>query len=236
MRPVDFLEHGGGHFYVRLAGQVISLRSPVEMHYQQVLACLMVGLAPGIPLHGVSQWQSEVVFDRWRAAWDLPDFEAARRLAYLADHYSSALNSDLLPLGVDLGQMWRARRWRTLLDVIDRLPPWSQYAASVSSDPEHAKMLAEQVSKGAGSEKPKDRPALTTWTPEVAVMTSILDAVRQLDYHVCGFKLGKKAGAPPEPAPRPVTPLQAAMERARYDRRQSAHEKLVARVLPHKKV
>lgn len=238
MKNIDLLEHGGGHFMLRHEGHLVTLTSPASMHYQEVLACLNDGLTPGLP-HGIPVWQQPVVFERWCAAWDLPTFNEARRLAYLVDHYRAAIVSDLATYSnVDLGILWRARRWRTLLDIIDRLPAHSQYSAAASMDEDHAQMMADSIAarRNAGQDEQSEDagPHLTTWTPEVAVLTSVLDAVRNVQHAVYAAQHGKKAGEPPKAAPRPVTPLQRALRRAEFERRKAAHEALVARVLPHK--
>lgn len=239
MQSIDFLEHGGGGgFMVRHHGELISLPDPRGMHYQNVLMALYLRHAPSTP-GDLLEWQRLLVFERWCAAWDLPDFQSARRLAYLVDHYRPAISHDLsVYTHHDLGALWRARRWTLLLDILDRLPAHSQYAASVSMDEDHARMMAESLAarKDAGDEPERSGPSLTTWTPEVAMLTNILDAVRGVQHAVVAVQSPKgKAPESPTPAPRPVTPLEKAMRRAEYDRRKAQHEALAARLLPHKR-
>lgn len=240
MNSIDFLEHGGATgaapFAIRLAGEYIALPDPRDRHYQWVLMALATEHVPGTP-GSIPEWQRALVFERWRAAWDLPPFHEARRLAYLVDHYRPAMSHDLqVHANADLGALWRARRWTLLLDIVDRLPAHSWYAATVSQDEEHAEMMAEAITKQrqdrAGDES--KGPSLTTWTPEVAVLTSVLDAVRGVQHAVYAAQHGKKAGEPPAPMPRPITPLERALRRVEHDRRKAAHAALVARVLPHK--
>jgi hypothetical protein len=208
------------------------------MHYQRVLLCLRLEHVPGTPGF-IPEWKRALVFDRWRANWELPLFEQARRLAYLVDHYRPALTYDLTTFAnLDLGTLWRARRWAFLVDVLDRLPAHSHYAASVSNDPEHAKMLAEAImaQRAAGEEPASKGPALTTWTPEMAMLTNIFDAVRGVSHAVVAVQAGKgKKPEPPKPAPRPETPLENMLRIMEYERRKAKHEALVARVLPKKR-
>lgn len=240
MDSIDFLEHGGAGpspFVVRHNGVDLALADPRDLHYQVVLVSLALEHVPDTP-DDLPEWKRALVFERWRAAWALPEYQSARRLAYLVDNYRAALTHDLLVYtSLDLGEEWRARRWQRLLDVIDRLPAHSWYAATVAQDPEHAKMLAESLARQqAASPAAEDKgPSLTSWSPEVAVLTSILDATRGVQHAVIAAQHGKKAGEPPKPSPRPQTELQKAMKRAEYDRRKAAHESLVARVLPHKR-
>jgi hypothetical protein len=238
MDSIDLLEHGGGPFEIRLDGERLEMADPREMHYQAILLALHYEQAP-LPYDGIPMWQWPVVFDRWCAAWDLPPFPIARRLAYLVDHYHAALTHDLLVhAGLDLGTEWRARRWRRLSDVIDRLPANSHFSAAVANDEEYAEMLAKAAAErgdtkpGAGEDS---GPALTGWTPEVAMLAKVLDAVNRVAYAVVAVQAGKKAGDPPKPERRPQTALERAFRRAEFDRRKAAHDSLVARVLPHKR-
>lgn len=237
MKNIDFLEHGGGHFCVRHHGVITPLPDPRGMHYQEVLVALYLGHAPGTP-GDIKEWQRVLVFERWCAAWDLPAFGDAQRLAYLVDHYRAPIAHDLQVYAqVDLGELWRARRWTLLLDILDRLPAHSWYAASVSMDPEHAKMMAESIAarQAAGDESDSKGPSLTTWTPEVAILTNVFDAVRAVQHAVVAVNSEKgKVPEPPKPSPRPVTPLERALKLAEFQRRKSSHETLVARLLPHK--
>ena len=233
MNDIDFLEHGGGHFHIRHHGELLALPDPRAKHYQWVLMALYVSHVPGTP-GDMPEWKRRAVFARWRAAWELPGFDDARRLAYLVDNYRAALNHDFATrTHHDLGALWRARRWALLIDVIDRFPAHSWYASSVAMDEDHARMMAESLAarKQTGEAAENTGPSLTTWTPEVAALTNVLDAVRDVRYAVVAAQHGKKAGEPPTPAPRPVTPLERAMKRASFDSKKAKHEALVARVL-----
>lgn len=239
MKSIDFLEHGGGFFHIRRHGELIPLADPRTLHFQIVLAALNDRVTPGLPEGAAALWQLDLVFQRWCAAWDLPSFADARRLAYLVDHYRPAIAHDLSLRNLDLGELWRARRWTLLLDIIDRLPSHSWYAASVSMDEEHAKMLAEAIAQrdANSEEKPESKgPPLTSWTPEMAMLTNVYDAVRGVQHAVVAVQSERgKMPEPPKPAPRPVTPLERALKRAEYERRKAKHESLVARVLPKKR-
>lgn len=238
MDDIDLLEHGGGGAAVRLNGQVIALRDPRMMNFQLVLLSLKYEQVPDLPA-AAPIWTWSTIFDRWRAAWDLPDFDSARRLAMLVDKYRAALSNDLLVhAGLDLGEEWRARRWRRLIDVIDRLPAHSHFSAAIANDEEYAEFAAKAAAERGETRpgaKSDDGPPLTTWTPEVAIMTQVLDAVNQVRYAVIAVQAGKKAGDPPKPARRPQTAFERAFRRAEFDRRKAAHESLVARVLPRKR-
>lgn len=232
MGDIDRIEAArGGTFEYRFDGQIIAISGPVGQNYQYVLASLKD------PRHlsqaRMPEWKRAVLRDAWAAHYDLPDFLNAQRLCYLIDRYSSSLTYDLHAFaGVDLIELWRARRWKTLLDLIDRLPPHSSYAALVANDEEHAQMLAEALAKRAESDEPSG-PSLQSWTPEVEALTMLRNDVRALTYYT-RLAAGDKSAKPPAPLPVPKTALQQASAKAEYDRRKSAHESLVARMLPHK--
>lgn len=233
MDSIDFLEFSGGPLTLVSAADAdpIRLPDPRQMHFQKVLEALEGRFAPGTP-GGMPFWKKDLVFDRWRAAHDLPPFEEARRLAYLVDHYRAPISHDLALRGHDLSSLWRERRWTLLLDILDRLPSHSWYSVSVTEDEEHAAMLAERLAAEPPSEGENAGPSLSSWTPEVAVLTGVLDAVRRVEYAVIAAQAGSKAaGQPPKPSPRPVTPLERALKRADFERRKAKHEALVARVL-----
>lgn len=234
MDSIDFLEAGGGDPVIIWQGEPLDLPDPREHHFQWVLMALHARHVPGLP--GMPEYKRAAAFEHWRAAWDLPPFADARRLAYNVDHYRRQISHDLLLVGIDLGALWRARRWSTLIDAIDFLPSHSNYAAAVAMDEEHAKLMAEAIAarEAAGESEPSG-PSLTSWTPEVATLTRILDAVRHLEYTVAAVQVGKAAGQPPAPSPYPKTALQALTDSARLATRKAKHEALVARLKPKKR-
>lgn len=232
MSNLDLIEAAkGGPFAFRHAGELHTLPDPADLPYLAVLGFLH---AEHIPCPRMPEWKRAVLFGRWQAHYDLPDIQSASRLAYLIDRYRSALVYDLQTFAqVDLGEMWRSRRWRTLLDLIDHLPSHSWYSSAVSSDEEHAAMIAESLARRTEEgERTPTGPSMVSWTPEVAAITTVADAVRRVEY-----TLGRVNGSkekPPEPLPRPSTPLEAAIKRVKFNDRKAKHDALAKRLLPHK--
>jgi hypothetical protein len=227
----------GGPFWFRYEGQNHLLPDPADLPFQTVLAILDAERIPDAL--AMPEWKRARLFAAWAAHYDLPDFQSAQRLSYLVDHYRSALVYDLQSfLNVDLGDLWRSRRWRTLLDHIDHLPGHSWYSAAVSTDEDHAAMIAESLAsrEQEGEVQPKG-PSLQSWTPEVAAITRLTDAVKEVSYVVAAVNYSGKGARPqpPKPEPRPRTPLEAAIQRADFNRRKASHDKLVKRLLPHKR-
>lgn len=235
---IDIVEAAsGGPFRFRHNGETYLVMDPADVDFQIVLLSLQEKHVPGCP-GDMPSWKARALLEAWAAHYDLPDYASANRLAYLVDHYRSALVADLQTYaGADLGQLWRARRWRTLLDIIDHLPGHSWYNASVANDEEHTKMVAESLAarKAEGDESADSSgPPMHTWSPEVAKLTEVVDAVRGVRHAIIAVN-SKKAPDPPEPSPRPKTLLEAAIRRAEHDRKKSRHDALVKRMLPHKR-
>lgn len=233
MRTIERVEAAkGGPFIYAHRGAEYTAPDPVDLTPAQIQGAALANMVPGTP--NMPLFLARALFRRWSAHYDLPAVEQMQRLAYLIDRYRDILEYDLLEhLGVDPGALWRARRWRYLLNLIDRLPRHSYYYEAVANDEEHAKMLAKAMaSREAGDGGPKG-PPIHTWTPEVSALTEVLDAVRNVAYTVAAVNSTKRI-EPPKPAQRPVTALDRLMKRERHEARQATHQKLVARLLPHK--
>lgn len=239
MNTLEELERGDGPFSIRLRGVEVTLPSPVGMDFQFVLTYLQDEFAPGTYAAGVTVGQRTPTFEAWRAHYDLPRFENARRLAYLCDRYRSALVADLRRIyDIDLGEYWRARRWQTLLDLIDHLPQNTWFAAAVGDDVEHAELMAKAIAErraaGEDEEGPKG-PGLQNWSPEVDLMTKILDVLKNIAYiNIMAASKGKANQQSPKPEPRPQTALARETKQSDFRRRQAKHKDLVAQMLPHK--
>lgn len=235
MGDIDRIEAArGGPLRFLLDGERYRIADPKGVDYQRILAVLHD------PRHltdlRMPEWKRTALAQAWAAHYDLPEFNHAKRLCYLVDRYADPLISDLRRhAGVDMLELWRDRRWRTLLAIIDRLPPQSAYAVAVGEDPEHSEMLANALAERAENEDGESKgPSVATWTPEVDVLTALRDDVRVLTYTVRASNGDKKA-QPPKPLPRPVTPLERAQKKADFGRRKAKHDSLVARMLPHKR-
>lgn len=234
MNDLDAIEQVGRQLVVRHGDSELALRRAVDLGFMHVLECIRLEHAPDTP-GAIPEHQRAAVYRQWAAANDLPSFKDAQRLAYLLDRYRTALTYDLRHYAqVDLVEFWQARRWRTLIDIIDRLPGHSWYSTAVYGDEEHAKMLADSLAarKAEEGDDEKKGPGLQTWTPEVAAITALHDTMRNVLY-VLEATNGAKV-QPPRALPRPYSPLEAALKRSEMARRQASHDSLVARLLPHK--
>lgn len=229
-----------GPFRVIYRGDRYQLDGPARLPWQLVLAHIDLERAP-IDLvweDDLNILQLRAIGRAWARHFGLPSIQQAQRLAYLVDHYHDELEYELQRIHrIDLDQEWRARRWRRLLSLTDRLPRNTHYSAAVANDPEHAELLAKAMAdakaRGEDSDEPTG-PPIQDWSPEVAELVVVGEKIDRLTYVTQMIAANGKGVAKPEPAPRPVTELARATRRAERNRRQAAHEALAARLLPHK--
>lgn len=127
--------------------------------------------------------------------------------------------------GLDLATEWRSRRWRRLLNIIDRLPRTSAYVEAMIADEQLAEQLIDDKSE---DERQKPSRRMSDWSVEVELLTYIFDRLGELTQAVAA--LGGAKPRQPQRAPYPAT----AMQRVRERRRKQRHLELVARVLPHR--
>lgn len=124
---------------------------------------------------------------------------------------------------MDLAKEWQSRRWRRLLNIIDRLPRHSAYFEALCDDEEMAEHLARQPES-----KSQPRRRMSEWSATVELLTAVLNRLSELIQAVAALGGAKPRKVPS--APYPVT----ALDRVRNRKRLEKHRSLVARVLPHK--
>lgn len=106
--------------------------------------------------------------------------------------------------------MWRARRFRRLLNLIDHLPRNTYYSQAVMNDPEHMAML-DRV-KEQGDPGPPPLPPLATWSAEVDMGATINDSIQQLMDALIRSNVDKahqKSVPPIKWTPRPGRPVDS---------------------------
>lgn len=124
---------------------------------------------------------------------------------------------------MDLGHLWRTRQARRALNLIDHLPPTSHYLAAVANDED----VARQILARGQAPTPSAHPPLTEWTPEVAAMVALTDALLSFRWVFMRFN-GAKVPAP-QPQARPQTALQRVKARQREDRNRMLSQRLLGR-------
>lgn len=113
--------------------------------------------------------------------------------------------------------MWRTRRWRRLLNIIDHLPRTSHFVAAMADDDELAEQLPEPDGDGS--------PPLTEYSPVVERLDLIVDRLGEVVTAVVNT-VAKKPRKPPRPQRRP----QTARDRARLKRRKMRHALILQRL------
>lgn len=233
MRELEHLEaYRTSALTYQIGGQRRTLPHAADLSVPEIMMALEDGLLGEMLERPLKPWQSRALFERWRAHHDLPDLRTAQKLCFVVDRYRWDLTYDLRhELGVDLDEMFRARRWGTLGALIDRLPRTSCYSESAANDEEHAEALAKAMA--SQPERPGSKnPPLRTWTEEAEMSAKVLDAIHALQATVTAIAGGKPSQ--PKPTPRPLTALERARVAADHARKKASHNKLVARMLPHK--
>lgn len=116
--------------------------------------------------------------------------------------------------------MWRGRRWRKLLNLVEHLPTNSAYVEAVATDADAARAAFD-----AGVEPREHVERWSEWSPERAALARIDDRLQLLTVAVIGTNGGKPGQF--RPAERPKTSLDV----LRAERRRNEHRALVARVI-----
>jgi hypothetical protein len=151
-----------------------------------------------------------------------------RRLAYYLDRYASELEVDFASKfpGMDLGELWRTRQWRKLLNLIDHLPRNSFFTAAVANDDEHVEQIIAARER-AGSEEASG-PSLSEYDGVLERLDALVDATNQNTAATIAAAGAKAPRIPPQQ--RPVT----AFERVAHRRKSAKHQSVVSRMLRKK--
>jgi hypothetical protein len=212
-------------------GERFVLPDPVDMTVEDILHALYAGTLRELPLD-MTPRQTDAVFRQWAARHDLPTIQNAQRLVYTVGKFRREVEYDLLhEVGADLTALWQARRWGHLLSLIDHLPRTSWYTEATSNDQEHAAMIAKAIAERGDSDEAY-HPPLRMWSQEAALLAEAIDAIRNVSATLVGVNGGKPSQ--PTPVARPTTELERAQKDAVQNRKKARHDRLVARMLPHK--
>lgn len=119
--------------------------------------------------------------------------------------------------------MWRQRRWRELLNILEFLPRTSAYAQAMATDDKLAEQIV-QVSDSAGRTGSWTRTH-REYTPEVEMLSAVFDRLGELIRAVAATRGSNSK--PATPAPRPVSAIERARRRATAEK----HRRLAARLI-----
>jgi len=126
--------------------------------------------------------------------------------------------------------LWRSRKWRRLLNLIDHLPTNSHFRQAQLNDPK----WAAEIVKAQEAAKQRDEAApsgirVSEFSREVAGMRDAVVELRGLRALIEGVFSGKPS------KPMPYDAVITALEKARNAQRWKRHQELAAKVLPHKR-
>jgi hypothetical protein len=134
------------------------------------------------------------------------------------NRYERQIVSDLAEQGWDVPALFRARRWRFLLALIDGLVPTSRTVVAMLNDPDRFEETARQIVDS--EDRCDDTEArMREQTPVVRLLQDIFDLV--------SAAIGGK-----EPYPRPVSAVELALEDVRAERLRNFRDETLAALLP----
>jgi hypothetical protein len=144
------------------------------------------------------------------------------------DRYGDHIEADFASRypGVDPGELWRNRKWRKLLNLINHLPRDSHFLDATAQDEEHVELLVKATE---GQPKKEYAPPGSQWDVRAELLAQAVDKLDQ----VITVLVAANGGKPGKPnmTPRPTTKFSSVEAK----RLQSRHDALVRRVLPHKR-
>jgi hypothetical protein len=234
---VRFETERGGPFLLELTeGDVRVLPSPADLVEDDLEALVSLNYWLDVCDLGDLPWgHAGQVWERWKAHHGVPNPPTCTRLRFLVDRYADELEVDFARhyVGIDPAELWQARRWRYLLNLIDHLPRNSYYSQAVMNDPEHMAMLERVKSRGGSG--PKPLPPLATWSPEVDMGATINDSLLALKDALIRSNVPKdKQNSIPEIVWTPRPGVQSKPERSQIAREEAEarHKRAVSLFLP----
>lgn len=133
--------------------------------------------------------------------------------------YERQIVSDLAEQGWDAPALFRARRWRFLLILIDGLASTSRTTVAILNDPERFEEIARSVAETEATADDTEA-RMREQTPVVRLLQDIFDLV--------SAAFGGK-----DPYPRPVSAVELALEDARTDRLHDFRDEAMKALLPN---
>lgn len=217
-----------GPLAVLLDGELQTVPSAGDLHWKTVLAAIgsphyfsLLVWPPDVPL---KSWQIEAAQAAWCRHNGLPSIDQARRLIFTLEKYYSGIEYDLGTRGISLRELWRARRWRELLNYIDLLPTDSHKNRLMTADEEYMEAVIRASAQGG----PRTGPSMADWSQTNAMLAVLIDAVNRNTAVTQAVAQSKGPKPSFDPYPRPIT----AADRVRYRMEKEAHQSMVSMLLP----
>lgn len=213
----------GGPLVVQSDGEEVILKSAAELPWKVVayVATDVHRFAYVIwpPQTRIQTWKLEVVYNTWLIHNGLPNAGQIQRLIYMMERYGEGIEYDLRNhLNTSLGDLWRDRRWREILNLLDRLPSNSHMNQLLVNDEEH---LAAVMARQQQRDQAPTGPSMSDWSQTNALLAKLIDAVNRGTETAKGIA-NPKSRPSIHPEPRPRTAADAV--RSRIDRQR--HEEM----------
>ncbi|NKT69499.1 hypothetical protein GS860_16205 [Rhodococcus hoagii] len=149
----------------------------------------------------------------------VPPDQGWAALVHELNRYGEAIEKDLFTISApnDLYDWIRDHAnlpWNKLFRILPTLPHGGWYETAILDDDERADQILAMEADGK-LPAPSKRPSLLGWTPEIGLMSAMVDGVRRIEHGVWGAspKFKGKGGKPPQNLPRPQTARERAEER-----------------------
>lgn len=213
----------GGPLVVQLGGEPVTLKSAAELPWKVVayvstnihrFAYVIWPREVNIPA-----WKLDRVYTVWLAHNGLPDADQIQRLLYMMERYGDGIEYDFRShLNLSLGDLWRARRWREILNLIDRLPSNSHMNQLLVNDEEH---LAQVMARQQERDQAPTGPSMSDWSQTNALLATLIDAVNR------GTETAKGIANPKSrPSVQPTQRPRTAADAVRYRLDKQRHEEM----------
>lgn len=142
---------------------------------------------------------------------------------FLVRRYGEAIEADLALRGWDLAVLWRKRRFRFLLNIINHLPRDSYFVEAIAQDDEIAEAHKDEPT-------PRYEVSVAEFGATQELLAAIHDLIAQLNTNFVTANSSKRNAAKrTKPWPRPIT----ATGRLKKKQTEADFLDIVARFAPH---
>lgn len=216
-------ERPGQPFMVRVGGRVLRFRPATDLPAHMLLQVagdwrLFLGYcvdnAEDLAGLDFAWWRAEHMLRMYRRHYGLCETPAEdRRLFSLMQErsYRDAVEADLQEIyRVDLGELWRARRWRTLLNYVERLRRATHFGEATAVDEKLAKLVLDDERKRKDGPPVMER-RMSEFTVEAELLSLAVDRLGDL----LQVQVAKRGGKtrPVKYQPRPKTAVAKMREK-----------------------
>jgi hypothetical protein len=144
----------------------------------------------------------------------------------MVGRYYEGLEYDLRArLGVDLGELWRARRWRAINSYVSQLPSDSRLNHLIANDEEYLERVLAARDKDRTPDQETPGPSMAEWSLTNSLLAQLIDAVRT------NTEVTKAAAGGTPGNVKPVDRPKTAVDRISNRNRMREHQEMSALLL-----